>query len=79
MVDVYDNDEDEDDGGLHVDDDEDDDEDKEDDDGGLHMDGLKEHEHKADCEEIVDRNRNHSATRFGFAKLGKDGNGNRKK
>ena len=55
MVDVYDNDEDEDDGGLHVDDNKDDDEDKEDDDGGLHVDRLEEHEHEADGEEIVDR------------------------
>ena len=70
MVDVYD-----DDGGLHVDRDNEEDED----DGGLHVDGLEEHEHEADGEEIVDRNRNHSATRFGFTKLGNDGNGNTKK
>ena len=87
MVDVYDNDEDDDDGGLHVDrdeddnvgDNEDDNEEKEDDDIGLHVDGLEEHEHEADCEEIVDRNGNHSAARFRFTKLGRDGNGNTKK
>ena len=39
------------------------------DDIGLHVDRLEEHEHEADGEEIVDRNRNHSATRFCFAKL----------
>ena len=48
-----------------------DDDDEDGDDIGLHVDRLKEHEHEADGEEIVDRNRNHPATRFCFAKLRK--------
>ena len=51
----------------------------EDDDEGSHVDGLEEHEHEADGEEIVNRNGNHSAARFCLTKLRKDGNGNTKK
>ena len=35
------------------------------------MDGFEEHEHEANCEEVVDRDRDHTTARFSFTQLKK--------
>ena len=37
----------------------------------LHVDGFQEHEHEADGEEVVDRDRDHTTARLSFAQLKK--------
>ena len=37
----------------------------------LHVDGFEEHEHEADGEEVVDRDRDHTTARLSFTQLEK--------